>query len=727
MKKKKREEKNTAHLSLVLVAIVTIGSFFLFAIRIIYISNSKIVEGTDLQRFAAQRTVRKDALVARRGSIYDVNGNVIAQNVSSYTLIAYLDENRTTNRKNPQHVTDPKTAAELLAPVLNMKEEEILHHLSKKNVYQTEFGSKAKGLSELKKDEIIALGIKGLDFIETQKRYYPYGDFLSYTIGYAKEQAHPDDPNKSILVGEMGLEKYFDKELSGTDGYTLYQKDVRGYKIPGTKEITVAAKDGNDIYLTIDINVQLFLEQSLKKSAIESRWDWTTAVLADAKTGEILAMSSDPSFDPNKRNMTTYLDRTVSLAFEPGSTMKIFSYMAAMEKNLYNADETYKSGTYTTADGTVIGDWNRDGWGHLTYKQGFALSSNTAVINLIKKGMSANDLKTYYQSLGFGSKTGIKLPNEANGKVNFRYETEVLNAGFGQGLTTTPIQNVKAITAITNNGHVLEPNIVYKIINPNSNKTIYQVEKSKGTKVASETTVKDIRDLMIDVIEGTSSTSTGYPYYIEGYKLAAKTGTAQVARENGKGYSSNVVKSIVGFFPYDDPKIILYLASQNPKDRRSGSEVSPLKTIVSDLVINISSYLNIYDGNKEEEKKLESYILPSLVNDKLEDVVKKYKKLDINTFVIGNGDKIIQQYPSKATQINKNTRIILITNDKEQKLPDFKYLSHKEAVFICNFLKINCEFQGNNYVIRQSLEPGTIITEDLTLTLELKANEKEDE
>lgn len=727
MRKRKRVVKHTARLSLVLVAIITIASFFLFALRIIYISNSKIVEGTDLQRFAAQRTIRKDALVAKRGTIYDINGNVIAQNVSSYTLIAYLDEARTTNRKNPQHVTDAKEASELLAPVLNMTEEEVFRHLNKKNVYQTEFGPKAKGLSELKKDEIIALGIKGLDFIETQKRYYPYGDFLAYTIGYAKEQAHPDDPNKLILVGEMGLEKYFDKELSGTDGYTLYQKDVRGYKIPGTKEITVAAKDGNDIYLTIDVNVQLFLEQSLKKAAIESRWDWATAVLADAKTGEVLAMSSDPSFDPNKRNMTTYLNRAISLAFEPGSTMKIFSFMAAMEKGLYDPAGTYKSGTYTTADGTVIGDWDRRGWGYLTFEQGFAISSNTAVINLIKKGINAKDLKEYYKSLGFGSKTAIKLPNEASGTVNFRYETEILNAGFGQGLTTTPIQNVKAMTAITNNGTVLDPYVVNKIVNPNSNKTIYQGKKTEGLKVASDKTVKDISNLMIDVIEGTASTSTGYPYYNEGYKLAAKTGTAQVALENGKGYSANVVKSIVGFFPYDDPQIILYIASQNPRDRRTASEVTPLKTIVSDLVVNISSYLDIYDGNKETVKKLKVHNLPSLVNDKVSNVLDKYKKLEINAVVIGNGDKIIQHYPKAGTKINKNNRIILFTNDKENKIPNFKYLSHKEALYICNVLNINCEFEGNAYVLQQSIEPGTNISDEIILELELNLKNKEDE
>ncbi len=724
MKKKKKELNNSAKLSLLIVAIVTGLSFLMLASRIVFLSTSKEVEGTNLKYFASQRTSRKDALVAKRGTIYDINGNVIAQNISSYTLIAYLNPRRTTNPKKPQHIVDPEGAAKLLAPVLDMTEEQLLKYLTKKNIYQTEFGNKGKGLTELKKDEIVALGIKGIDFIETQKRYYPYGDFLSYTIGYAKEKPHPDDKNKIILVGEMGLEKHFDKELSGTDGYNLYQKDRKGYKIPGTREVTVAAKDGNDIYLTIDVNIQLFLEQALNKSRYDSRWDWTSVILADAKDGKMLAMSSDPSFNPNKRDMTSYLDLNVGASFEPGSTMKVFSYMAAMEKGIYNGSDKYLSGVYKTADGTEIGDWKRSGWGHISFDQGFSLSSNTAIISLIKKGITASDLREYYAKLGFGAKTGIELPGEVSGKMNFKYETEILNAGFGQGLTTTAIQYVKAMSAVTNGGVVVNPYLIEKIVNSNTAKVIYQAKKEEGEKVASSQTVSKITDLMRQVVEGNPSTSTGYPYYMEGYKLAAKTGTAQVAKENGRGYSTNVIKSLVGFFPYDNPKVIVYIATRNPRDKQTGSEVSPMKTITNDIVKNISSYLNIYDGQKEESKALVSYVLPSLINKDVKEAVDKFNSLSIKTIVLGTGTKVIKQYPKATSKVSNNDRVILLTNNLEGLvMPKILGLSHKEAKIICTYINKNCIFDGNGYVTMQNIEVGRPLNTESQINLTLSQRE----
>lgn len=726
MKKRKKEDKNN-QLLLIIVGIIIALSFFCLSIRIIELSTSKVVEGTNLQDFASNRTNRKDPLVARRGSIYDINGNVIAQNVSSYTLIAYLEPKRTTNEKNPQHVIDKEETARQLATVIDLSEELFLEQLNKRDsnpdLYQVEFGPKTKGLTELQKDEILALGLPGLDFIESQKRYYPYGDFMSYAIGYVKETVHPDDSSKMILVGEMGIEKEYNDILSGTDGYNLYQKDLRGYKIPGTKEVTVLAQDGKDIYLTIDVNVQLFLEQTINKAEHSSRWGWMSVVLANAKTGEIMAMSSDPSFDPNKRNMTSYLDLNTAVAFEPGSTMKIFSFMAAMEKGIYDGRETYKSGTYTIADGTEIGDWRREGWGYISYDQGFSLSSNTAIINLIRKGLSANELREYYKKLGFGTKTGIELPNESAGKLNFKYEAEVLNAGFGQGLTTTAMQNVKALTALTNDGTILNPQLVNKIIDPNNGATIYQAKKEVGETVASKTTVSKMTELMTNVIEGTSATSTGFPYYMPGYKLAAKTGTAQVAHENGRGYSRDVVKALAGFFPYDEPEVIIYVATKNPSDRKTGSDVTPMKTIVNDLVKNVSSYLKIYDGNQDDDKQLVSYTLPSLVNEKTKDIETKYKAYGIETIVIGNGDKLIKQYPARGTKISSNDKLILLTNSPEITMPNFLNLSHKEALVMCEFLNIKCLKEGTGYVVSQSIPVNQSLSDTPEIHLVFKTKE----
>ncbi len=692
--------------------------FILIIYRMYNLSTSSEIDGINLQQFANNRITRQEELLAKRGTVYDVLGNTLAQNVSSYTLIAYLSSSRTTDLNSPKHVIDIDYTAEQLATVLDISVEQLKIYLSKENVYQTEFGSKGRGLTELTKDAILELELPGIGFIATQKRYYPYGDFLSYTLGYArlKEETISDDKTIERIKGEMGIELQYDEKLTGQSGYILYQKDRSGYKIAGTKEVKVDPIDGKDIYITIDSNIQLFVEQAIKKSDEKYNFDWMTVMLADAKTGKILASATSPSFDPNKRNITNYLDYNVSYAYEPGSTMKIFSYMAAMENGIYNGSELYKSGIFIAKDGTQIGDWHRKGWGNISYDAGFALSSNVAVMNLISKYMNGTMLKEYYNRLGFGQKTGIELPNEANGKLNFKYETEILNAGFGQGITTTPIQNVKALTALTNDGILLQPYIIDKIVDPVTNEIVYQGGRKELERVASTKTVDKIKELMRSVVNGNSTNSTGHYYYMKGYDFIAKTGTAQIAKENGSGYSDKVIKAITGMFPGNDPEVIIYIAAKNP----SGDGVAPMKVVVQDIIKNVSKYLNIYDEDKAQEQQLKEYTLESVINKNINDISNKLITAGMKVVVIGSGDKIIKQYPSSGTVVNEIDKIFLVTESKEIKMVDLKGYSIKEFWTFANLVNIKAEVEGNGYLYEQSIKVGTIIPEDATLEVKFK-------
>ena len=438
-KKSKTVNRNVriANISL----LVTLFLFVLLFYRAGVLSLSEKVDGINLKEFASKRTIKHETILAKRGTIYDVNGEALAQNVYSYTLIAYLDS----SRGEGNYVKDKENTAKGLSSIISMDYEKILALLNR-NVYQTEFGKSGKGLTELTKDKILALNLDGITFTETQKRYYPKGDFLSYTLGYAKSN------EDGKIIGEMGIEALFNDSLTGTDGFKEYQKDLKGYKIANTLEKVQEQQDGNSIYLTIDSNVHFFIEQALEDANNKYDFDELNIVVAEAKTGKILGMGSTTSFDPNIKEISSYLDPNISVSFEPGSTMKIFSYMAVMEAGKYNGSETFKSGTYTTTDGTVIGDWDRRGWGTITYDKGFALSSNVGIVNLIHNYIDKDTLMNYYKKLGFGSKTGIELSKETAGKLNFKYETEVFNAGVGQGILVTSIQNIKALTSIANDG-----------------------------------------------------------------------------------------------------------------------------------------------------------------------------------------------------------------------------------------------------------------------------------
>lgn len=718
MKQTKKTTVSTNSIKLPLwVVLLGLLCFFVVGGRVSYLALSDTVDGIDIQAFASNRNSTYKVLKADRGTIYDVNGNVLAQTVSSYTLIAYLEESRTTDITKPQHVIDIEYTATELAKVINLDYETIYKYLSKQNVYQTEFGPAGKGLTELQKDEIESLNLPGIDFLETQKRYYPYGDFLSYTIGYAKEKTYTNEDGEVVtkLVGEMGIEKEYDEILSGTDGYSFYQRDRNGYKIVGTKEVTVAAVDGNDVYLSIDANVQLFLEQAL--DTVENKnytWDWYTILVADADTGAILGSASNPSFDPNKRNMTNYLDYNVAVPFEPGSTMKIYTYMATMENSDYDGSKKYKSGTYTAKDGTVIGDWSRRGWGNITYDRGFALSSNTGIISLLNNNINKATLKSYFNKLGFGTQTGIELPSESRGKISFNYETEYYNAGFGQGITTTPIQNIKALTSIANDGMLLQPYYVAKIVD-HEGEVIFENERTELYQVASTKTVNKIKDLMEDVVSGNSKTCTGYPYYMPGYDLIIKTGSAQVASSSGYD-TGEVIKGIAGMWPKDDPEIIFYVASKKPNDGKGG-RVKPMTSVVKELVTNISSYYGIYEEKQEEAEKLDSMTMGNYINKKTDDVKAIFEDFGVKTYTIGNGTKVIDQYPKKGISLTVKDYVILVTNDDNRKVPSFVGLSINEAKTLLSYLDLKYEIEGNGYVKTQSINADTVITDDLVIKL----------
>ena len=713
MKKIKKRKKNNIKYS----KIVIFTSLFLFVCmigRMIQLGLSTEIDGINLKELASKRTTATETLTAKRGNIYTADADVLAQNVSSYKIIAYLDPKRTANKNKPQHVVEKEKTAKAIAPILGMEEEEVLRYLSKENVYQTEFGAKGKGLSEITKNKIESLNLPGIDFIESFKRYYPKGDFASYTVGYAKTTTDEQTGVENI-VGEMGIEKYYDKILKGEDGYVEYQKDLKGYKIADTKERRKEATQGKDIYLTIDSQIQFFAEQALNNADVDYDWEWFNITIMDAKTGALLATATTPSFDPNLRNITNYLDYTVSSPYEPGSTMKTFTYMAAMENGVYNGSETYLSGIYKTTDGTEIGDWNRNGWGTITYDKGYAMSSNVGVINLINRHMSSSMLREYFKKLGFGRKTGVSLPNEETGKLDFKYETEIYNAGFGQGITTTPIQNVKAMTSLTNDGMLLEPYVVSKIVDPATDEVILKNKRTEIERVASTTTVEKIIQLMDDCVNGIGNTGSGFR--IPSGELIGKTGTAQIASENGSGYltgTEDIISSFSGIYPKSDPKLIIYASVKRPS---AGSQ-KPLSNAIKEIVNNASKY---YGNDDTNTTKIEvtDYKVPSFINQNIETVKTTLISKGINYTILGAGTKVVKQYPEANDKITNKDTIYLITNDSNLTVPNVLGLSSKLANSLLTSLGIKVNLDGVGYVTSQSIAEKTPITDGLEITLTL--------
>ena len=690
------KKKATVKISKVIILIVV----FLFVAAIIklsYVVLSNEVDGVDLQVMSASITTTEEVLYANRGNIYDVNGELLATTVNAYTVIAYLDESRTTDSNNPRHVVDKEATAAALSPLLGMSEERLLELLNK-DAYQVELGPGGRGITEVLKKAIEELELPGIDFIsDSKKRYYTNSTFASYIIGYAKEN------EEKALVGELGVEGYYNEILSGTNGYTKYLKYTSSnYRIPNTPDDTEEAVDGSDIYLTIDFDIQNKAENAVKVLQDEYNTEWAIFTVMDAETGAIVASATSPNFNPNDTNtITSYMNPLVSYQYEPGSVMKIFSFASAIEEGLYDGDEVYMSGSIQVDANTVISDSETD-WGEITFDTGFAYSSNVAATTLAFRLLDYGDKKLpdYYDALGFGKKTGIELANEVSGDMDVVYKSELASSSFGQGISVTPIQMLQALSSMTNDGNIIKPYIVDKIVDSEGNVT-YEGKRTVVNSVYSSTTVEKMHELMHKMVyEGITDA-----WIIDGLSLMGKTGTAQIASESG-GYLDgeyDTIKSFGGIFPEEDPEYIVYVAA-----RRFEGTSRNFASVVTSAIEEIAKHAKLTDETKEVDLSkvidIDNYLSKDIgtVTTMLEN-----KKIDV--VVIGNGKYIINQYPIKNNTVLENGKLFLVTNGTEIKMPDMTGWSLSDVKNYCNLIGLNYEYSGYGYVVSQSLPIDTII------------------
>lgn len=691
------------------VFIVFLVFIFILFLQLVRLSLFRNIYGIDMKQFAINRNTKSNTIYATRGSIFDRDGSSLAINVTSYTVIAYLSETRTGSSSVIKHVQDPSYTAWKLAPVLGMSEEKLTELMSK-DLYQVELGPGGRGITELKKQEIEALELPGIDFIEDQKRYYPNGNFLSYIVGYAKKN------EDGSMIGEMGIEAKYDDILKGTDGYEEYQQDLNGYKIPDTKELRTDPINGNDIYLTIDSNIQRFLEQAVKNNSEKYQPEWMIISVMDPKTGDILGSASTPSFDPNIKDITNYENPLSSYLFEPGSTMKIYTYMCAMEKGLYDGNQTYESGKYKIGKNTVK-DWNGYGWGTISYDLGFEYSSNVAIANMLNTIITKEDLNECYKKYGFQDKTGIELNRELSKKFTFNYPIEVANAGFGQGILTTPIQHLQALSIIANDGKMLKPHVVNKIVDPNTSNIVYERKIEESEQLVSKETAQKMKELMFNVVNGKNEGTTGTKYYVENMNVIGKTGTAEIYDDINGGYligENDYVYSFAGMFPKEDPEIIIYAAIKKP----NLANTSALSESVVEVIKNIAKYKNINNTSEKETSNIKIYNMENYINKNTIEVKNDLKSKNLNIIVIGNGNVITDYYPKN--KVYSNERVILITNDTNKVMPNILNWSKREVIYLMDKIGIEYKLNGNGYVISQSINEGTIITKELKLEAELK-------
>jgi penicillin-binding protein 2B len=695
------------------------GLFFLLLGRILFIQVTGEAEGRVMATMAESKYARESVLKADRGTIVDRNGELIASDTLSYRLIAVLSKKASTGSKKPLHIIDDEKTAEVLAEYIPLKKDVILARLTdarEGNKFQVEFGKAGRDISN---ETVLAIKKKelpGILFIEDQKRFYPNGVFASYLIGFAMKE---EDAEKNIsTVGKMGLEKTYNKELTGTDGKVNFEADGFGFMLPKAEKAVVAAQDGYEIQLTLDKTIQNFVEDAMNQVENEYSPKKMVVVVADPKTGQILAMSQRPAFHPDTREGLTenWLNDALETTIEPGSTMKMFTLAAAIEEKKWDADAYFKSGQYTIFDKTIR-DVNRTGWGTITYLEGFQRSSNVSMAYLLER-LGDKTFIEYIRKFGFGDKTGIDLPHEASGVILDTYPSERLTTSYGQGSTVTPMQMIQAATSIANNGVMMKPYVIDKIIDPNTEETVKDKKPEKHDSPISADTAKKVREILASTVTGEKG--TGKKFALNGYTVGGKTGTAEIPNSLGRGYLSgegNYLYSFLGMAPVDDPQLITYVIVQQPTLKAGKTGSDPVAEIFTSIMDNSLRYMNIVPNG---EDIVEPIVLRDYTGKDSADAIAKLKEDGFVPEIIGEGGKIDIQYPNVGTKLVKGSVVLLRTNGVTA-LPDFTGWSKKMVLSYKMLSGLDLRINGDGYVTEQSLSKGSVIELDDPVVIQLES------
>ncbi|MFJ5761731.1 penicillin-binding protein [Neobacillus sp. NPDC093182] len=696
--------------------------FFILLFRYFTIQFTGEVGSQPLAAKAEQKYSRTGNLEAVRGVIYDRNEVVISEDTTSYTLIAILDKKMTTNPKKPNHVTDPEKTARELADIIDMEESEIYSILTK-DQFQVEFGKAGRDISHQTKKEIEALKLPGITFKRDSKRFYPNGIFASHLIGYADRVEEKDGTYN--YVGMMGIEKTLNEALTGKDGKINYESDLWGYLLPNGEQKVTPAQNGNDVYLTIDQKIQTFLEDAMNKVVEEYKPKKIIAIVADPKTGDILAMGQRPSFHPKTKEGidNSWHNEAIETSFEPGSTMKIFTLAAAIEENKFNPNDYFQSGSYkVTSKDKPIHDHKRSGWGTISYLEGVQRSSNVAFAKIANELLGFDKFREYLTKFGFDSKTGIDLPFETTGKIQYTWPIEKATTAYGQGTAITPIQQIQAMTAIANNGKMMKPQVIDKIVNHDTGEVIRDVTPEVVSTPISAETAKEVRDILETVVTN-KETGTGTRYQIDGYSVAGKTGTASIPDPKGGGYldgQEDYIFSFLGMAPKDDPKLIVYVAVQQPEIDHYSMGSIPVSMVFNPVMKNSLQYLNIQPSQQE---KASTTKLADLDGQGVSETVKQLEKTGIEVVVLGKGSKVTGQLPAPDTNVLQGEKIIIQTSGKLA-APDMTGWSLRDVMKVAKISGMKLNSTGSGYVVKQNIKEGASLRKGDFLIVDLKTTEE---
>ena len=715
MKAKKKNKKIKLNEGRVLAFLLAIVILFLaLSGRLLYIS---IFRSKDYKAMAEEQWTNEIQIDARRGRILDrnnrelaVTANVFRVDLDLITLRKYIDKKDTDNIE----------IAKLLAEALEMDEEKVLSRieLTYPSGNPANSATLIRRIEKEKADKVKELDINGVIVSEDTKRYYPNGDFLSHTLGTTNADGE----------GLSGLELYYNEELMGIPGVRVSEVSGNSTSNPYSETSFTPPVDGKDMTLTIDENIQYFVEKVAEDALNKHNADSVSIAVMNPNNGEILGMVNKPGFNPNNpyegsesfkgkdesaKLQNMWRNTIVSDAFELGSIFKIITSIAAIEENIAGKDEVYYCDGSLNVAGKNIKCWKPGGHGVQNFNQTLENSCNVAFMEMGAK-LGAEKLNEYIKLFGFGTQSGIDLPGEATGIVKNVEDisaVDLATISFGQTNTMNGIQFMTALNAVANGGDLIQPHIMKELSHKDDN----------GTKIIDEVFVPKIQENIVDekstmrvkeALESTVSNGSSKDAGIEGIKVAGKTGTAEKVDPETGTYGAGYIASCAGFAPYDNPQVSLIVIIDNPKNGEhfGGIVAAPF---AGELFNNIFNYISLNEG--QLDAKDESVIIPDLRGDKVTSAEKTLNELGINCVIEGDGTFVTSVTPIPGYKVKKGDSITLYAgsrfdrNEKEIVVPDFRKLNKEESEEILKSLGLKGEFEGEGEIKEQSISAGEII------------------
>lgn len=724
-RKSPEENRRRVGKSLSLLAVIL---FAVFLVNFAVIIGTGKKFGKDLVQEANKVHQTTKTIPAKRGTIYDRNGTPIAEDATSYNIYAVIDKNYKSATGKILYVEESQYSkvAEVFHKYLDMDESYVKEQLSQPNLKQVSFGVKGNGITyanmmSIKKD-LETAKVQGVDFTTSPNRSYPNGKFASSFIGLA--QLHENEDGTKSLIGTSGVESSLNSLLAGTDGIITYEKDRLGNIVPGTEQVTRQTVNGKDVYTTLSSPLQSFMESQMDAFQEKLKGKYMTATLVSAKTGEILATTQRPTFNADTKEGITedfvWRDILYQSNYEPGSGMKVMTLASSIDNNTFPSGEYFNSSEFKMADATTR-DWDvNEGLttgSMMTFLQGFAHSSNVGM-SLLEQKMGDATWLDYLKRFKFGVPTRFGLTDEYAGQLPADNIVSIAQSSFGQGISVTQTQMLRAFTAIANDGVMLEPKFISAIYDTN-NQSVRKSQKEIVGKPVSEDTASLTRTNMIlvgtDPLYGTMYNHyTGKPIItVPGQNVAVKSGTAQIADEKNGGYlvgSTNYIFSVVTMNPAENPDFILYVTVQQPEHFSNpwfGEFANPILERASAMKESLN--LQSTAKNLDQVTSTTNYAMPATKDYSAGDLAEELRRNLVQPIVIGSGTKIKESSVSEGTNLDANEQILLLS-DKVEEMPDLYGWSKKNVETFAKWLNLEVEFEGTGEIVKkQSVRSNTAL------------------